>query len=74
MENHINMTADEFFDHWTEWCSMPVTVEEADMLNAVFVNIMKTFEERGSITHHRGIFGPNGTMTFTSPDNRKEIN
>lgn len=72
-EDNINMTADEFFDHWSEWCSMRVSLKEGDLLNEVFKNIMTTFEERGSVTHHRQILkGFNlDNPTWSSPDERK---
>lgn len=71
-DERINMTADEFFDHWHDWCLMPVTIHEADVLNQVFANIMTTFEERGSMTHNRAIFAPGAKgFLFESPDSRK---
>lgn len=74
MDDRINMTADEFFDHWSQLCSMTVTIKEAELLSAVLVSILKTFEERGSPTHRRGVLnGFKGTL-FESPDERKEPN
>lgn len=67
----INMTADEFFDHWSQWCSMPVTLKEVDLLNEVFKNILTTFEERGSFTHHRQMIeGISLESIWSSPDTR----
>ena len=76
MGDNINMTADEFCDHWTEWCSMEVSVKEAALLNQVLINILTTFEERGSPTHHRMVFKPPGApgrhRIYESPDIRTE--
>ena len=72
MGDNINMTADEFFDRWTEWCSMTVTADQAALLNTVFANIMHTFEERGSPPHHRQILNGFRGALYTSPDSRKE--
>lgn len=66
-DERINMTANEFFDSWTQWCSMPVTVEQANLLSQVFTNIMTTFEERGSPAQNRAIIdGVTGSYIWQS--------
>ena len=70
-DDRINMTADEFIDHWTEWAPT-VTAAEADVLQTMLVDILASFEERGSVTHGRAVCGATlGTHLYESPDTRK---
>ena len=73
MGDNINMTADEFFDHWSEWIAMPLSASEAKLLTQVMVNILSTFEERGSPVHSRVVID-SGFDVYVSPDSREEFN
>jgi hypothetical protein len=62
MAETINMTAEEFFMKWSEWCSMEVTLKEAALLNRVLINILTEFGERGSPAYNCTIL--NGTKSI----------